>query len=237
MVFFGWSRLNNHNQHLAFFAKNTRNLLPFFWFKNSCVNKELFWGWSFINQLNGCKYYREPRLNSPQALFSIQTWAAYLGFLTLDIPQCGNLVIFLPLRFYVKLIWADIQKVKNCQFNNFEGFEFWFLEKFHTWKCQKFPKLQNSELLKWSKCQVLGLQNDQNWFLHKILVWEKSCNFHIVYSQVGCPGLYYENQFEIVANIIWPSTLFTRIISHNVFLCQVEKTFFQVRLCSAQNIL
>ena len=30
----------------------------------------------------------------------------------------------LVLRFYVKLILADCKKVKNCNFNNFEGFDF-----------------------------------------------------------------------------------------------------------------
>ena len=56
------------------------------------------------------------------------------------------------------------RKAKNCNCNNFEGFEFWFLERFHTWKCQKFLKIQNSELLKWSKWKSLGVQNDQTWF-------------------------------------------------------------------------
>ena len=44
-----------------------------------------------------------------------------------------------PLCFYVKFGWFS--KVKNCHFNNFGGFEYWFLEKFHTWKCQNFPKI------------------------------------------------------------------------------------------------
>ena len=38
---------------------------------------------------------------------------------------------------------------------------FW---KFHTWKCQKFPRIQNSEMLKMPKWQFLGLQNSHNWF-------------------------------------------------------------------------
>ena len=43
------------------------------------------------------------------------------------------------------------QKSKYCCFNNLESIEFWILQKFHTWKCQKFAKIQNLELLKWSK--------------------------------------------------------------------------------------
>ena len=65
------------------------------------------------------------------------------------------------------------QKVKNCRFNNFEGFEFWFLEKFHAWKCQNFPNNQKSERLKWSKWQFLRLQNSQNW-IHIKSEWQKN---------------------------------------------------------------
>ena len=65
------------------------------------------------------------------------------------------------------------EKVKHCHFNNFEGLEFWFLEKFHTWKCQKLPIMQNEELLKRSKLQFLVLQNYQNWF-HVKSGWHKN---------------------------------------------------------------
>ena len=77
-----------------------------------------------------------------------------------------------------------IQKVTNCRYKNFGGLEFWFLEKFHTWKCQKFPKIQDSERRKWSKWQFLGLQNDQNTFSRKIWVAEKAWNFHILYLPI-----------------------------------------------------
>ena len=66
-----------------------------------------------------------------------------------------------------------LQKVKNYSLNNFEGFQFWFLEKYHTRKCQKSSKIQNSEVLKWSKWQLLGFQNDQNWF-HAKSKWQKN---------------------------------------------------------------
>ena len=61
----------------------------------------------------------------------------------------------------------------NCHFNNFYGFEFWFLGKFHTWKCQKFPSVLNSELFKWWKWLFFGLQNDQNWF-HVKYEWQNN---------------------------------------------------------------
>ena len=72
-------------------------------------------------------------------------------------------------NFPATLILRDInfgwfQKVKNCHFNKFEGFEYWFLEKFHIWKCQKFPKIQTSEVLKWAKWQFLGYKMTNYWF-------------------------------------------------------------------------
>ena len=48
---------------------------------------------------------------------------------------------------------------------------FW---EFHTFKkCQKYPKIKNSELQKWSRWQFFGLQNDQNLF-HVKSEWQKN---------------------------------------------------------------
>ena len=38
------------------------------------------------------------------------------------------------------------------------------IETFRKISNVKLPKIQNSELLKWSKWQLLGFQKDQNWF-------------------------------------------------------------------------
>ena len=81
----------------------------------------------------------------------------------------GNFPATLILR---EINFGRFEKVKNCHFNYLWGFEFWFLEKFHTWKCQKFPKIQNSELFNWPIWQSLGLQNDQSWFNVKS-EWQK----------------------------------------------------------------
>ena len=64
--------------------------------------------------------------------------------------QISNFPATLILR-WINFAW--FQQVKNCQFNNFGGFEFWFSKKCHTWKCQKFPMMPNSVLLKWTNCQ------------------------------------------------------------------------------------
>ena len=77
-----------------------------------------------------------------------------LGSLIGNSTQCGNVEIQ---HFSATLILREInlglfQNVRNCSFNNFEGLESWFLEKFHTWKCQKLQKITIQRLiLKWSK--------------------------------------------------------------------------------------
>ena len=42
----------------------------------------------------------------------LQTWAAKMGILTVDIPESGKVAIILPLWFYVKSILADFAKLK-----------------------------------------------------------------------------------------------------------------------------
>ena len=84
-----------------------------------------------------------------------------------------------------------LQRVKKCCFDSLEGFQFWFLEKFYIWKCQKFAKIQNSELLQMVKMAVFGAWKWPKLISRKFWLAEKSWNFHIVYSQIlGCPGLY-----------------------------------------------
>ena len=60
--------------------------------------------------------------------------------------QCGNLAIFLSLWFYLKSILAYFRGSKIAILTILEAlnFEFW---EFHGWKCQKYQKIQTSELL------------------------------------------------------------------------------------------
>ena len=108
--------------------------------------------------------------------------------------DCGYWTGWILSNFPATLILGEInfgwfQKVKNCPFNNFEGFELWFYEKRYAWKCRKFPNIQNSELLKWSKWQFWGFKMTKIDFM-KYLGDRKSWIIHIMYSQLGCPGLY-----------------------------------------------
>ena len=73
------------------------------------------------------------------------------------------------LDFSATLILREInfgwfQMVKNCHFNHFGCFEFWFLSNFtleNVKNSQKFKIQSCSNVQKW---QFLGLQNGQNWF-------------------------------------------------------------------------
>ena len=72
-----------------------------------------------------------------------------------------------------------LQKVKNSHFNNFRGFEFWFLLKVHIWKCQKFPKIQKRIYSNWKmvKMSVLGASKRPNLISRKILSGRKILKF------------------------------------------------------------
>ena len=76
----------------------------------------------------------------------LQTRAAYLGILTVDTPQCGNLAIFLPLWSYMKSILAGIRrsKIPFKQWWRIEGVEFRFFRKISHLTLLKFPNFQSS---------------------------------------------------------------------------------------------
>ena len=52
------------------------------------------------------------------------------------------------------------------------------------------PKMQKLRAPQEGKMAVLGASKWSKLISRKICVVEKSWNFHIVYSQLGCPGLY-----------------------------------------------
>ena len=63
-------------------------------------------------------------------------------WLWMEIPQCGNLAIFLGLWFHVKTILADFRR-SIIAVLTILGFEFWFLVKFHTLQCQNSQKFKS----------------------------------------------------------------------------------------------
>ena len=67
----------------------------------------------------------------------------------IGISDCGYSTVWKFSNYPTTLILREIifgwfQKVKDWSFNIFWGIEIWFLEKFHTWKCQKLSRIQNS---------------------------------------------------------------------------------------------
>ena len=62
------------------------------------------------------------------------------------------------------------QKVKNCLFNYFGGFEFWFWEKFYIWAV-KNSKFRTAQMVKMA---VFGASKWPTLISHKIWVAEKS---------------------------------------------------------------
>ena len=93
--------------------------------------------------------------------------------------QCGNFMIFLSLRFYVKSI-LGILEVQNLSFDTFRGCRFWFYWILTFWSL-KFTKLTKSSALKMEKLAVLQLQNSPKLIWRKIGVTEKSWKLCTLY--------------------------------------------------------
>ena len=53
---------------------------------------------------------------------------------------CWNLIILLPLRFYVKSNFGEFKQSKNVVFGNIRGSEFWFVVNLSNFQVQNLPK-------------------------------------------------------------------------------------------------
>ena len=79
--------------------------------------------------------------------------------------QFGNLTLFWPLWF------SNYRKSKTAIFLQiWRLLIFWKFGIFHTRKCQKFSRIQNSELLLWSKWQISLISHKILKFLHWIII-------------------------------------------------------------------
>ena len=67
-------------------------------------------------------------------------WQPNRKFLTVDIPQFGNLAIFLPLELCVKSLLADFRRSKTAVLTNLEALNFDFLGISHL-KISEYFKL------------------------------------------------------------------------------------------------
>ena len=82
--------------------------------------------------------------------------------MTVDIPKCGNLAIFLPLWFKVKSIFADFSWSKTVVLTILEGLNFWIyghftleMVKTAVLGASKWPKLIGRKILKFSHLKTL----------------------------------------------------------------------------------
>ena len=71
------------------------------------------------------------------------------------IPQCGNISIFLPLRFCVKSIF-EIQKVQKCHFCHFGDFQLWFMINFSLQKRHRYLQIHKKTEFRASKCAKMA---------------------------------------------------------------------------------
>ena len=81
------------------------------------------------------------------------------------------------------------QKVKNCHFNDFEGFEFSFFFGISLLKMSEISKKSKFRASQMVKMAIIGALKWPKLISRKIWVADISWNFHIVFSQLGCPGL------------------------------------------------
>ena len=103
--------------------------------------------------------------------------------------QCGNLRIFLPHIFYMKSILV-ILKPKKLLVWPFGQLWILIFGKISHLKMSKVPKNSKFRAAQMVNMAVFGASKLPKLNSCKIWVAEKSWNFHIVYSQLGCPSLY-----------------------------------------------
>ena len=90
---------------------------------------------------------------------------------------CWNMIILLPLRFYVKSNFGEFKRSKSVIFGNFIDSELWIFGKFRTWKLLKFTKIKIENLKNCQKWRFLTVWIRQNWISRKIWVLVKWPNF------------------------------------------------------------
>ena len=132
-------------------------------------------GWININE---CQNVLETcKLNN--FTYSVQSTDLGIKLWTFD---CGYPTVLKFSNFSATLNLREInfgwfQKVKDCYFNHFEGFEFWFLQKFHTWNVKSSQKFRVTQMVKITDFEA---SKGPKLISRKIWVTEKSLNFHIV---------------------------------------------------------
>ena len=108
-------------------------------------------------------------------IFSQKEWCEKFAMSARCNAQCGNLSIFLPLRFYVKSIWL-ISKSQKLQFWPFWRLSILIFGKIASLNQSKIHQNQILEPQKLSKWQRSNFSICQNLISRKIQ-WQKNCHF------------------------------------------------------------
>ena len=139
--------------------------------RHSGSNSSVFWGYlrslsdmKKVRRGNHNSIFRQIIFNSEQNYFTTEliSWNFVTKIVAvISTSQCGNFIIFLSLRFYVKSIFEN-QEVLKMPFSQFLG----------LWKCKNI----NSEALNVFKREFLDFQNPLHWF-HVKSEGQKSLQF------------------------------------------------------------
>ena len=94
--------------------------------------------------------------------------------------QCGNFMIFLSLRFYVKAIFVESISAESAILTHLGALNFEFHEFCIFWRLQstKLTKFRAPNMAK----MALELLNSPKLISRKIWVTEKFCNFHTIHT-------------------------------------------------------
>ena len=137
--------------------------------RHSGSNSSVFWGYlrslsdmKKVRRGNHNSIFRQIIFNSEQNYFTTEliSWNFVTKIVAvISTSQCGNFIIFLSLRFYVKSIFEN-QEVLKMPFSQFLG----------LWKCKKY-KFRGSKCV---QTGVFGLPKSLTLISRKIWGTEKS---------------------------------------------------------------
>ena len=108
------------------------------------------------------------------------TWIFYYLFIWVTFAQCGNFMIFLSLRFYVKTILENLEVQNLLFFTHLGALNFDFYEFCTFWRL-KSTKLTKLRAPKMAIKAVLELLDSPKLFSRKIWITEKFRNIPTVH--------------------------------------------------------
>ena len=82
----------------------------------------------------------------PKPWITLQTWTVWFAIFTLNYTWCENFMIFLSVRFYVKLIFGDSGCFDITFYCNFMGSELCYFAKYQASKSAKIEKIKIQSL-------------------------------------------------------------------------------------------